>query len=428
MIHLCAASVERRAELEHRLKEAGVPVLPAAVPGSSPEEQVAGARGIICWYDAGFQRSEACMRALRAAWLPAAAQGQLSQRLHFILPTEYSDPRALHPGGRSRPELDLLFFPEPHTAEAWATLATSLSERLPATPFSSLNLPEVPHVGGIPKVGGAFVGRDAELWELHGLLLESRQVAVSGRDRPLPVYVTGMGGVGKSRLALEYVRHFGSAWPGGVFWMGRGDSDLRLALCDQLGIAAGPQEQREAHLRELLGHLPPYLWVLDDPEDPAETAPSGQGCSLICRREASGLGRSLVVEDLGEEAALRLLGHRLPSELAAQWRARVGGLPLALEMVGALLRTVGAAGLGQIWEQLSEGEEEAPLWSVLDQGLRRLSDGARDLLLLATLLEPCPIPKLLAMELLQEVDGQDAEEAEELLWIHVDEAASLAVL
>ncbi len=428
MIHLCVASPERRVELEHWLKEAGVPLLPVPVAGGSPEEVVAGARGIFCWYDADFQHSEACMRALRAAWLPAAATGQLAKRLYFILPTEFSDPRALHKFGRSRPELDLLFYPEPRTVESRAAFASLLSERLPATPFSSLKLAEVPRFGHIPNPGAAFVGRDTELWELHGLLLESRQVAVSGRDRPLPVCITGMGGVGKSRLALEYTRLFGSAWPGGIFWMGRGDGDLRQALCDQLGIAPGPQEQREADLRARLEPLPPYLWVLDDPADTAEPAPTGQGSSLICRREASGLGRSLVVEDLGEEAALRLLGLPLPPELSTQWRGRVGGLPLALEVLGALLRAGGTDGLRVLWEQQSGEEGDAPLWSVLDQGLHRLSEGARDLLLLATLVESGPIPKILAIELLKEVDGQEEEEAEELLWIHVDEAASLAIL
>ncbi|HND33706.1 MAG TPA: hypothetical protein PLA94_27090, partial [Myxococcota bacterium] len=428
MIRLCVASNKKRMELENWLRSAGIPVLPPPAEGGSPEEEVAGARGILCWYDADFQHNDDCMRALRAAWLPAAAHGQLARRVYFILPAHYSDPRALHEAGRSRPELDLLFFPEPPSVEARAELATVLAERLPTTPFSSLILPEVPRWGTPPDIHSSFWGRDPELWELHGLLLESRQVAVSGRDRPLPVYVTGMGGVGKSRLVLEYTRHFGSAWPGGIFWMGRGDGDLWPALCDQVGIAAGPQEQREARLKEMLEKSPPYLWVLDDPVEPVEPAPTAQGCSLICRREASGLGRSLVLRDLPEEAALQLLGHPVPPELATRVWARVGGLPLALEVVGALLRSEGVAAVERLWEPRPEQQEEATHVSVVRQGLQRLSDGARDLLRLATLVEQGPIPKLLAMELLKTVDGLEAEEAEELLWIHIDEAASLAML
>ncbi len=440
MIYLCAASQDRRRILDQWLRREKVPLLPPE-EGATVEQQVARASRILIWYDADFQRNDACLRALRAAWIPAAAHDQLAERIHFVLPTEILDPRSLHPEGQSRPELDLLFFPEPTSEEGWASLAGGLVARPPLSPFGSLSLPQVPRYGGTLETAHLFIGRDRELWQLHGLLLESRQVAVTGRDRPLPVYLTGMGGTGKSRLVQEYARIFASAWPGGIYDVGRGEEDRRLGLCDELGIAEGPIEGREASLRETLEKGPPYLWLLDDPPEGLEgrLAPTANGSSLISRRKATGLGRSLELEGLGAEDALKLLGeigekHR---EIARQLCARLGGLPLAMEVLGALLRSERGADGEQLWERLGEEVERAPaddagapsgLWPVLRRGIERLGEGAGDLLLLATLVEAAPIPKILAMELLQEVDGLEEEEAEESLWISIDEAMVLALL
>src|SRR5262245_66357374 len=55
-----------------------------------------------------------------------------------------------------------------------------------------------PPPGTLPVPHSSFVGREAELAELFVLL----------RGRPRLISVTGPGGVGKTRLALEAVRRF----------------------------------------------------------------------------------------------------------------------------------------------------------------------------------------------------------------------------
>src|SRR4051812_12690758 len=71
----------------------------------------------------------------------------------------------------------------------------------PAIPEES-RLPRV--WGGVPPRNPNFTGRDAILRQLHDDLQGSRRAAV------LPRALHGMGGVGKSQVAIEYVhRHRG---------------------------------------------------------------------------------------------------------------------------------------------------------------------------------------------------------------------------
>ncbi len=59
----------------------------------------------------------------------------------------------------------------------------------------------------------AFVGRHAELDAVHELLTSRRQVGIH------PAGLTGMGGVGKTALAVQYAHEFGDQYSGGVFWI-----------------------------------------------------------------------------------------------------------------------------------------------------------------------------------------------------------------
>jgi hypothetical protein len=73
-----------------------------------------------------------------------------------------------------------------------------------------------------------FVGRVADLWAIHSGLLKHNFAMITGSGTGL-VQVQGMGGIGKTLLAEEYALRFGSAYPGGVFWL-RATSDTGEAL------------------------------------------------------------------------------------------------------------------------------------------------------------------------------------------------------
>jgi hypothetical protein len=67
------------------------------------------------------------------------------------------------------------------------------------------------HVPFLPNP--AFVGREDDLEILHALLQKGAAVGVR------PAALTGMGGIGKTQLAVEYVYRYADAYPGGVYWV-----------------------------------------------------------------------------------------------------------------------------------------------------------------------------------------------------------------
>jgi hypothetical protein len=79
------------------------------------------------------------------------------------------------------------------------------------------------------SLGDAFVGRADELARIHQVLVTTRGTAASAA---LTGSIEGFGGMGKTRLALEYVYRYGPRhFPGGIFWV---DADRPIeALSEQ---------------------------------------------------------------------------------------------------------------------------------------------------------------------------------------------------
>ncbi|MHC5720396.1 MAG: AAA family ATPase, partial [Nostoc sp.] len=67
-----------------------------------------------------------------------------------------------------------------------------------------------------------FVGREAELQKLHQKLQKSRQVAI--------VAVAGMGGVGKTELAIQYAKQHLENYQGGVCWLSAQGIDVVIQI------------------------------------------------------------------------------------------------------------------------------------------------------------------------------------------------------
>lgn len=81
------------------------------------------------------------------------------------------------------------------------------------TPYENLG-----RRGVIPE---QFIGREQEIRTLHELLQQNAQVAITAA-------VTGMGGVGKTELAIQYARNHLSTYQGGVCWFPARDFPLNL--------------------------------------------------------------------------------------------------------------------------------------------------------------------------------------------------------
>ena len=216
----------------------------------------------------------------------------------------------------------------------------------------------------LPAVTAGFTGRDNELAVLAGLLDPAGPGLVSA--------VAGLPGVGKTTLAVE-AGH--AAWrrgwyPGGVLFIdlhGYDEAPVEPgramdALLRALGVAAEHippgTDERVALYRSVLAQITDSVLVIaDNASSEAQVRPllpGGGGPHKVLvtsRHTLAGLGARLVdITVLGETAAAALLDaalhaarpddDRISSDrnVAGRLAGVCGGLPLALQIAGALLK------------------------------------------------------------------------------------------
>jgi hypothetical protein len=216
---------------------------------------------------------------------------------------------------------------------------------------------EAPFIVPFPR-NPDFVGRDVDLVRLHASLSGPGPVGIR------PAGLTGMGGIGKTQLAVEYVHRHRRDYPDGIFWIDaagpHAEGFARLATDPRLGWTESnrPRDEQIRAAFVELNRRPGALLVLDNLLDPATLAegvitgctPEDLACHLLFTTRRHDLGRfpGVEVSVLAEDAALRLLlrhPSRLPAlnplhpdhEHARAVARMLGRLPLALELAGAYL-------------------------------------------------------------------------------------------
>jgi tetratricopeptide (TPR) repeat protein len=424
-------------------------------------EGLAQSKALLAYYSKTYPLRRACQWELTAAFLAAQTEGDPRRRVLVISPEERSD--HIHPVElrdakfRTTPGADGVALQE--LAQSIVKHVAQLKGPLPDThPLTA------PNWYGMAPVGSArFVGRLAEMWQVHSLLHAADVVQITGAVVNVG-QVSGLGGVGKSLLAEEYALHFGAAYPGGVFWLrayGNDNSQTVLGaeerealrtgqmrdMAERLGINAQGMSaaQIEGALKgEIERRGKDCLWVVDDVPNGLNGdalrgwfAPHALARTLITTRsrEYRSLANGIDLSVLAPEEAYQLLtSHKLPlgeDEQARELAKDLGYHALALDVTAAALVEYGGdepyrkfrdelAGKEEdalelsieLSDALPNGHEKSIAQTML-RSIRGLGTEGLDFLRLASVLALAPIPASLVTAVFERTDDLDHGTAEQ---------------
>ena len=300
-----------------------------------------------------------------------------------------------------------------------------------------------------------FVGREDAMAQLHDQLQQQERIAITA-------VVTGMAGVGKTELALQYALHHRekSTYAGGICWIGVQGETVGVQLLEFAKSLLGLFPPEDLNLRGQLDYCwarwqPPgdVLLVLDDVHQYAEIQdylpPQEQRFKVLITTRQHWLAASfeqLRLPVLSESAALALLesligASRLQAELEVGKGlcAWLGYLPLGLELVGRFLKRRSNWTLARMQQQLidkglqlsalqnpsADMTAQRGVEAAFEVSWEELNQPARDLGCFLSLFALAPIPWRLVVErCLSAEDEEELEDIreEELLNLHLLQA------
>ncbi|HEY9800421.1 MAG TPA: tetratricopeptide repeat protein [Leptolyngbyaceae cyanobacterium] len=314
--------------------------------------------------------------------------------------------------------------------------AEAKKAKLAPTPYNNLPL-------AVPRE--KFVGRDAQLQNLHQLLQENQQVAIAA--------IAGMGGVGKTELALQYAKSHLVTYQGGICWLSAPQdvgvqliqfarTYLELSIPDDLDLVGRVQYcLRNWHEGEVLLVIDNVTNYREEVRFYLESVPS-RFKQLITTREK--LQSPIVRLDL--DVLTPLVAMQLLKSIVGRERLRreplvarklckwLGYLPLGLELVGRYLLGDEELSLAEMLQDLEKErlknpalEEAQPemtaklgVAAAFELSWRRLRENAQHLGCLLSLFAQAPIPWELVEGITINNEAQNWKQARrELLQLHL---------
>ena len=201
----------------------------------------------------------------------------------------------------------------------------------------------------LPRPASSFLGREAEHAEVLSRLESGARL----------VTLTGPGGTGKTRLALEAATSLVGDYKAGVFWVGLASLRDPALVSETIAQTLGAKDSLASHIAER-----ELLLLLDNLEQVVESAPELaallEACAnltlLVTSRELLRVRGEVEypVPPLASREAVDLFCARSglePSEEIAELCARLDSLPLAVELAAARTKALSPA---QILERLSQ--------------------------------------------------------------------------
>lgn len=268
-----------------------------------------------------------------------------------LIPVRISEIRITEPFNE-HPAVDLARM---DAAQATAKLLWALDRPAPSQGRSSTHAEEprfpgtIPPIWNVPARNADFTGRGATLELLRDKL------AGGGRAVVVAQALYGLGGVGKTQIALEYAHRFMADYDL-VWWVpSERAEEISGALADlarKMGLKVGDNvaEAAEVALEELRRDTTPHwLLVFDNADDPKQLEPylpTGSGHVIITSRNQAWTHSAEPLEvDVftRDESVSHLLRHVPQLDLADAKRVAdaLGHLPLAVEQASAWLEETG---------------------------------------------------------------------------------------
>ncbi|MFK0020470.1 FxSxx-COOH system tetratricopeptide repeat protein [Streptomyces sp. NPDC090798] len=298
-----------------------------------------------------------------------------------------------------------------------------------------------PTVWNAPQRNPAFTGRSLILDQLREQLLGGMSVVL-----PQPQALSGLGGVGKTQVALEYVHRFMADYDV-VWWINAEHGDSVLASLAELGVRIGAPAGDDMALASqeavqmLARGVPTKRWILvfdnaDNPEDLIRHFPaSGGGHILVTSRNQAWAHQalSLPIDVFPRQESVEHLSRRAPgltTEEADRVAQAVGDLPLAVAQAAAWLAET-ATPIEEYLRRLAEQTTEvldlsrpadypttvAATWNISIAQLNERSPASVRLLQLCAFMAPEPISSrlLYSKEMIDELKKVDPSLQERLL-------------
>ncbi len=414
---------------------------------------VARSKVLLAYYSEAYPSRRACQWELTTAFLAAQRAGEdPRERVLVINPerNENGDPRTDHLQPVQLRDALFVIAHGDEDAVTWTAEAQRIAEIVARHTCALGEGPQtLPRQVPQRLVGSpGFVGRISDLWEIHSALSAGDTALITGAAGGDVAQLAGMGGVGKSLLAEEYALRFGGAYPGGIFWLRGTDArDPRAPEQDttsqrnrqfrdiaaNLGIAIEERsyEQLRGEIARELEQAGRCLWVVDDlpagesfEEVRSWLAPHPSAKTLITTRSRTyQMGGRVDLACLPTEDGLQLLCRwRSPADEHERREAvgiveDLGGHPLALSVTAHALRagdekkpfaTYRKALAEKTDDELEFAATLAPelptdhersIATTLLRSIRALQAPGLDLLRVASLLAPTPLPRAMLKEI-----------------------------
>ncbi len=305
-------------------------------------------------------------------------------------------------------------------------------------------IPKIPKIlapNNLPYSGVfKFVGREKELEILHQQLQKKERVSISSTS------ITGMGGIGKTELALQYaLRYWQQHYQGGVCWLQARDREIGTQIINYGRVQLKLNLPEDLELQDQVA----YCWrnwkpegdilvVLDDVTSyqaiKPYLPPNDERFKVIVTTRLQKIAQAfeqLHLEVLSEDAALELLEsligqERVSKELAqakalCQW---LGYLPLGLELVGQYLaerEDLTVAKMQQrlenkrlqqkaLQEPTTEATAQKGVRAAFELSWQALKEEEQKLACFLSLFALAPIPWSMVEKCLPDTDEEDLED------------------